>query len=77
MYIKTLDNKLWKVSDHTDIVNKLKDNSRTQTKSIEDYMKLCSRWSFIYSKANVRHNNVDNFVEDLIKYKLLQKWSVV
>tara|TARA_Y100001963_G_C6590060_1_gene357532 strand:+ start:337 stop:570 length:234 start_codon:yes stop_codon:yes gene_type:complete len=77
MYIKTNDGKLWNVSDNTDLVHKLKNESRTRTKTVEEYMKLCSRWSFIYNKAIIRHDSIDNFVNDLLKYDILQKWSVV
>ena len=77
MYYRSVDGKLFSASSNKELVSELKDASRTKTKTTNDYMKAVSRWCNIYNKAIIRYDNIDNFITDLLAYKILQTWSVL
>ena len=72
MYYRFVDGKTFHAEDSFDLVVQMRNDSRTVTKSIHDFM-MCA----IYNKAKIRYDNVDNFVEDLVGFNICRRLEVV
>ena len=77
MYYRFVDGKTFHAEDNFDLVVQMRNDSRTVTKSIHDFMMCASRWCSIYNKAKIRYDNVDNFVEDLVGFNICRRLEVV
>lgn len=63
---RTLDDTIFTATDGTDLVNQLRDDSRTPSTDIQDFVLQMARRCKIYSGAEIRTSNPDVFVADLI-----------
>lgn len=75
MYLyQTIDGKVWKCENDLIFVNALRTNAaHYPTDTVSEYMKLVSKWSAIYSDAEIQTHTITAFVESMIENQLLTK----
>ena len=73
---KTLDGKIFNAISSTNLINQMRAESLTPGTNIKDFMGIVSQSSYEYNHSNIRTNTHENFVQDLIKAKLIKPLKI-
>jgi hypothetical protein len=73
---QTLDGKIFNAISPTDLINQMRTESLKPGTDIKDFMGIVSQSSYEYNHSNIRTNTHENFVQDLIKAKLIKPLKI-
>lgn len=70
---KTLDGKIVEANSDKQLIEKLREDSFTESTDLKDFMVQTSRRCYEYDKSNIRIDTHENFINDMIKGGFLTK----